>query len=393
MFFLKKWFGSAISLLIGSIIAASPYFIFTSIFVGNNIFVLPLLVFFIICNYYIFIANRDLKKFIWFLAGLSVSFIFEFEVAFGLFLIPSYFLILLLKKQTRRILFRRKRFVFFLSGFIIPFIPRLLFEIKNGFFQIKTIFSYFLQPKISSPKSLIDVLVSRSNLFWRYFKGLFANDLTFYSFLLGLIISGLVVLYKRKKNNYKSINFFSSLILLLFIFSLFYKDNFWANYYEGIQYLFLVLAANIFFLALNKKRGLLVLLIMVLFINLATSMNSVIKDFNKKPEQKLLNNQIAIVTYISNKVQLPKESEYCVKVYTPPVIPFTYRYLFLYKNISKKISYPKEEWVNRKCWYIIETDDNKERRAEWIDKNIPRVADMVEKKLFNDVEILLYELN
>ena len=49
MFFLKKWFGSAISLLIGSIIAASPYFIFTSIFVGNNIFVIPLLVFFIIC--------------------------------------------------------------------------------------------------------------------------------------------------------------------------------------------------------------------------------------------------------------------------------------------------------------------------------------------------------
>ena len=393
MFFIRKWFGSVISLLIGAIIASSPYFIFTSIFVGNNIFVLPVLVVFIISNYYLFYSNQIQKNYLWLIAGLSVSFVFEFEVAFGLFLIPSYLFILLLNRNTRKHLFSKKRFSPLLLGLVIPLVPRLLFEMKNGFSQIKTILAFFLKPKQINPRSLLDILFDRFNLFWGYAKGLFANDMILYSFLLALFIGLLIILLNRKKTNYGSLLFFSLIIIFLFIFSLFYKDNFWNNYYEGIQYLFLVLAANVLFLALNKNKLVLIFIVLTLLINLATSLNTIVKDWNNKPQEKLLKSQIAIVDYIGDKIKSEKNSNYCVKVYTPPVIPFTYNYLFLYNKLAKKIETPQNNWIDGKCWYIIETDDNKERRTEWIEKNIPSKAKLIQKRLFNDVEVSLYELD
>ncbi|OGK39341.1 hypothetical protein A3A74_05220 [Candidatus Roizmanbacteria bacterium RIFCSPLOWO2_01_FULL_35_13] len=391
MFFIKKWFGSLISLLIGAIIASSPYFIFTSLFVGNNIFVLPLLVLFIICNYYIFNAARTVKKTIWFWAGLLVALIFEFEVAFGLFLLPSYILILLLNKNTRKNLSVNKGLLPYMAGLIIPFVPRILFEIKNNFMQSKVLVSFFFKPKIFNPRTFNEIILDRVNLFWGYFKGIFSDQLVFSVFLFTLVICLLVVLSKLNKSKDRTLGFFSLSVLLLFVLSLFYKDNFWGNYYEGIQYLFLVMSGNILYVGLKKVNMLSLLIAALLIIVLVNSANSVVKDWSKKPERKLLGNQLAIVDYISDKFG-DKDREYCVKVYTPPVIPYTYRYLFLHKNISKKIPQPKEDWVKDKCWFIIENDDYKERRLQWLDSNIPKDAKVIEKKTFLDVDVALYEI-
>src|SRR3989344_618459 len=103
-YFLYRNFGFLIAGIISLLVASSPYFIFTSIFVGNNIFVMPIFLLFLLINYSIITSSKEQVaklKSLFFINGLLLGFVAEFEVAFGLFLIPSYFILILLFGRLR----------------------------------------------------------------------------------------------------------------------------------------------------------------------------------------------------------------------------------------------------------------------------------------------------
>lgn len=115
-------------------------------------------------------------------------------------------------------------------------------------------------------------------------------------------------------------------------------------------------------------------------------------DFKTKPNTVgTLKQHLQIVDYVV--LNEKSQKDYCLKIYTPPVIPYTYNYLFLYNNISEDVPLPKTESVDGRCWYIIEPDDNKERRTEWLTENIPLKANVIKKKVFNEIEVSLYKLD
>ena len=84
--FYQKYFGNLIAILLALIITLSPYFIFTSLFVGNNIMVLPVMVGFLIINFKLFEDRKiDRPLTMSLFAGLTLGLIGEFELSFGLF--------------------------------------------------------------------------------------------------------------------------------------------------------------------------------------------------------------------------------------------------------------------------------------------------------------------
>src|SRR3989338_385418 len=260
--------------------------------------------------------------------------------------------------------------------------------------QTRILLSYLTNSSTQNPPLYSQTVQERINLFYGYFTSLFLNDFVFKIFFVFLILTVYFIFeYKIKKYHPSALFFLLMIISLFFLSTLNASGFFWGNYFEGIQYLILIILA----LALSFKLQTLsaifdYLKVAVLSVIFLSSLNSLLKTNNSKPNTVgTLKLQSQVVDYIYQKEK--NTDNYCVKIYTPPVIPFTYNYLSLYGNISKHYSLPKNDWFERKCWYIVETDDNNERRAEWLEKNIPRKAKIANKKLFNDVEVILYELD
>ncbi len=392
-YFLNKYFGSLTSLLISLLVATSPYFIFTSLFVGNNIMVLPVLFLFLIIHLHLLSEKTEQKKpWLLFGVGLLLGLVAEFEFAFGLFLIPTYFLIIAFHRQLRSHFSTIRKTKYALVGFIIPFVPRILFELKNHFLQTTSFITALLHNNTQNPNSYAGALKDRFILIFDYYRSLFSSDLSllFFTLLLAFVLY-LAIEYKEIKFK-KVFSFFLLLFIGLFLLSVTYKDNFfWGNYFEGIQYLYLLLIAFAISGQTKIHATLLNILKVALFcFILISSIITIANDTRKKPDiQGGLASQQQIVNYVIS--QEKNNNSYCVKIYTPPVIPYTYEYLFLYNKLSRRTVVPEKDWVRQQCWAIIEPDDFTARKDKWVYDNIPRVAHAVRQTVINGTTIVLYE--
>lgn len=389
---IKKYLGYFLSFLFLTLITFSDYFIFqSSSFVGNTVMILPTLAFFLI-NLFLLLEKKSKNySVILFTIGILLGFLFEFEFGFGFFLIPSYILGIFIFKEIKKYHLVKKNLFLFLLGLLIPITPRLLFEIKNNFIQTKVLINYLIKPKYFNPKPLNDVFIDRINMFINYYLSLFGNKILAVAFLLFLAAILLLIINKKIAIIYKkSLVFFIYLLLLLFLLSNLYKDNFWSYYYEGIQYLFIF----IILLLLKVESKIKVLkkfknLIIVFFCLLIIWGKAYKTDLNFKVNKKTsgLSTRMSVTNFIISKEKYNKN--YCVKIYTPPVIPYTYNYLFFYKQYKKKINQPKSEWVNNQCWFIIEDDDYKKRQEIWVENNIPLNKKVLIKKYFYRTKVIL----
>ncbi|MCX6731216.1 MAG: hypothetical protein NTZ55_05190, partial [Candidatus Roizmanbacteria bacterium] len=241
MIFLKKEFGSLTSLLFGILIVVAPYFTFISLFAGNNVMVLPSLLIFLISNYYLFTSKKNSLPLL-FITGFSLALVGEFELSFGIFLVPLYFIGIIMFHSLRKKIITKSG-LFFLFGLAAGFMPRILFELKNSFTQTKVLLSFLFHPKLYSAAS---PYLSRVSERWILFKGyyfeMFSERYFAYVFIISIcIIAGITLLaVLRKKSKIEPIFFFYVYLLGgLFFLATLYKDFFWKNYYEGIHYIFL----------------------------------------------------------------------------------------------------------------------------------------------------------
>jgi len=360
-----------------------------SLFAGNNSMVLPSLLIFLICNYYLF-KNKQVSLLLLFITGLSIALVSEFELSFGIFLIPLYVGAIFLFPALRKTLLQKGGFSF-LSGLIIGFLPRILFESKNAFMQSKVLLSFFLRSSLlNNPTSYSNRLVERWILFKIYYFEMFSERYFAYIFLIFLIVIAIITVISviRKKSKIQPIFFFYSYLLGgLFFLATFYKDFFWKNYYEGIHYIFIFIFITMMGQIVHKryiiaKRAILFSLILgFAILNIVNVRGSLA---NKVPFDGLQVNE-AVVNYILRNQNLDKK--YCVRIYTPSVIPHTYNYLFLVNKMS-----PSNEWVQDTCWFIVEPDSYKKRRDEWMRINEPKDPHTVDIKIVKDIEIRYYKV-
>lgn len=381
-YFLKKIFNEKIALFLFFLITFSPYFISKSAFVGNTTLVFPFFIAFLLINFFILEKKQKNNK-VFSLLGLSLGFIFEFEFGFGFLLIPLYFLLILLIKDLRKTFFNIKNFLYFIFGIFIPIIPRLLFEFRNGFIQTKTLINYLIQPHYFNPKPFDQVFNDRILTFIDYAKAIFNHPLIAFIFYFILFKNFCSCFIKKNVIYKKAYSFFLVLFLGLFIFANLYGDNFWRYYYEGIEYLILFILALFFY---QKKENQLVN--KLIKFTVVTTIFIFIVNFQLKATVEKSTGLITrerIVNFVLEKEN--NLNNYCVIVYTPPAIPYTYDYLFLYQEIKEKAKKPTNSWVKNQCWYIIEKDDIKIRRENWIKNNVPKNSKTIIHKNFFDAEV------
>lgn len=376
-FFLNKYFNYYIALLFLISTSISDYFI-KNAFSPSNDHLAPFFTIGFIYFSYKYFLNKKRENL--FFTALFSSFILESEFAFGIFLIPSVFISFILTEKKDFI----KKIHLFILGLIIPSTPRILFEIKNNFLQTKNFFKYLTEVTNKTNINILLIIKERFFLFYQYINDLFSYKLITLFFIL-VLISSLFYFIKNKKNKWLKFSLF--IIFSIFIFSFIYKKGpFYSYYLNGIQYLFFTIISLILFQLKKTKKIIILILIFYFFVNLINFKNSIIK--NKIPLIGLrADHQI-----IKHLIQETKNKDFCLKIYTPPVIPYTYQYLLSYYSQKNQIRIPKNDFYKNKCYMIIDYDEYKFRINEWRKNNIPDTAKLINKKIFENKTIIeLYE--
>jgi hypothetical protein len=389
--FLFHYLGKSIAAAMALIIATSPYFQMTSLFIGNNIMVIPTLLVFTWLNYAVFstkINDKKVKQWVVFGLGLSLGLIAEFELSFGMFLIPLYIVAIFLFSSLRKAILHIPHALLFSAGLLIAFSLRIFFELRHGFLQTKTLIGFFITPHLYNPKPYIDVFKDRVVLFRTYFEGLSGNWIVLTIIAMLFVFLLLFVLNKRRST--PVLRFFLFLLAGLFFLSTFYKDNFWANYYEGILLIFLTIMSILLNLAQENQVKKILLSILIVILVFAGFTDS-IRSFYGKPRIEGLIKMEKVIDYIDSKIGT-SDGNYCVKIYTPPAIPYTYNYLFLYKKLRYNIPLPQSQWVHNRCWFVLERDDYEARKVKWMnDQGLDR-SKKLEGTIIVDTDIQYFEI-
>lgn len=415
-FTIKKIFGQTSATWSSAVIASAQYYVSSHTFAGNNILAIPAFTSFCIMltalvKYSRSTLSLNKKLVIVFSIGLSAGFVAETELAFGLFLMPTLIALFTFSKEFRSFLLSRRSSITFVVGLIIPFVPRILFEIKNNFMQTQILLGFFTKPKLYNPKSYYEVLGERMLTFRGYIEQSLGSNYLLIVTLVALVIAVYFFFINPKLNDKyklkstKDSSIFSSMMINLlivlsglFVFSLVYRDPFWSNYYEGIQIGFLLLAVIVLkYIESFSKKAYFSLLLLVILSSAIISVERFSITYSWKTRLDGMKLQEDVVRYIVDYENKSGDKVFCARVFTPPVIPHTYDYLWLYHYLEKNSETPRYEYIKNKCWYIIEPEwkGYEFRQIEWKKANIPLNAVPIfsTHRLFNDIEVVRYEMN
>lgn len=387
-YFIRREFNFLTAVLFLCIMATSPFLLINTFFLWNVLMAPYFIILLLIC---ISALIRTKEPYILFLMSLMLGFILQFELSLGFLIIPSAMITLVFIKETRPIFLSVRGFIFFILGFAIPLSPVVLFEVRHDFLQTKALINFFLNPTTQNESTLVGAFHERISLFIDYYKNIFFENKSIFGLIfytLGII--GFVAGFSKMSSAHKKICFFLvCLIGFLFVFSMLNKNNFfWGYYYNGIHYffLFLTLAGFYMYSNFNKNTHKIALIVVSLYIliNVFTIFS---KSPFKAPEQPLgIRKSEIIVEYIYAQA---KNKDVCVKIYTPPITPYVYDYLFQYYSRTKQYNKPVTDFVDNECFYIIDDEQKgyEFRITKWRKDMIPENSKVVHLKRIQDTLI------
>ena len=319
------------------------------------------------------------------ISGLSL---FSFGSAGELFYFPAILIFLMLQWKNRP---DKKNLILSIALFVLTFLPLILFDLKhNGILRTNMVNTFVGEKSFTLPsgslfesrnKSYYDIFTTK--LFHSRGKeeitALWGLALSFVLFLPGLL--------KNKKTKIILILLISPLVGLYF-----YQGNYtvlYDYYVTGYYLIFILLAAVVLGKIWSHKLGmLLVAYFMYLFIaNNYDVLRYKLNDKSNSPGSIALVNQLESVDWIFDNA---RGEVFNVDVYVPPVIPYSYDYLFLWQGTKRceenLCGLTTKENVKR-VYTLYEKDfDHPERLQAWMDRQ-GGVGKVVEENSFGGIVV------
>ena len=351
-FFGKKIFGIYGGILLSLLIAISPVFIAQSRFLWSPN---PPTLFILLSFYFTYLAVRKNNLYI-FLSAFFAAFVYNFELGIAVPLSISLFLYSLF-------IFRRelKNYLYLFLGFLIGYIPMILFEVRHGFMGTKSIISYLTNhtPHPAGISSGIHFLIDHFNSFVFNFKDTFPIDNTFnFLFLTLIILISIYFLIKEKNKDFKY--FFSYLIFLIPVTFLIFaplKNTVWGIYLLHLNLVYVLLFSYIVYSVFRiKDLKLITLSVLVISILTLNGINNSIKvtshDIFDYGGTAKLNGKMDAIDYIYKDA---KGKPFGLLVFTPPVYTYPYDYLLWWYGERKYHYIPYNEKKGT-FYLLIQTD-------------------------------------
>lgn len=320
----------------------------------------PVMLFSVLLAYSFLQITQGKTKF-WLLAVLSLAAGLQFEIASAAFFIPAIIIFLLWEwrhKPTKKI-FLVSSLIFFVSLF-----PQILFELRHQFVMTQNIFEELFSKPSFQPFSQ-QFFTTRLELY--LFS--FGNKLfSYHKPLLNLATSFLLTIGLLTKKYWLSpltkiilIIIFPQLILLLFYHGNY--GNVYDYHFSGSFPLFILLVAIWLSSCVKFIWGKFLLIIFLfLFIYSNITSYSILFSNSNKPDYVILTDQIQAVDWIYKDTG---QTPFNVDVYVPPVIPYSYEYLFLWRG-QRYSQHPENNQLPR-IYTLYEPDlPNPDRLVSWL---------------------------
>ncbi len=344
----KDFFNRKIGLL-GALFWGFSYYLVRSARWFSNPSPLPFFVFLLLYGLGQVILKKKDRYLLLISFCLAVS--LQLEVASAVFFFPSLILIWFVFKPKIK---DKRNIIYSLLIFFGFLIPQALFEIKNNFLMVRNFFS-FNKGDINTDTSTWSIpnLAFIKERFLSYFDILFSKlegvpkmGSRFLGWLW-LIFSGYQIWrYFKKRTDQDKMAFI--LIIFLFVpllFLFFFSGNYgrlYDYYLTGFFPAFILLFALFVSKFFNKKLyfPILALIIIWFFNGNIFYLKGYLSAGFDGPEHITLGNQLQSIDWI---YQDAKGEKFNVDVYVPPVIPYSYDYLFKWYGQKKYNYQPQEE--------------------------------------------------
>ena len=321
------------------------------------------------------------KQYGWFIisfvSGLSL---FSFGSSGELFYVPAIFILLVLDWKNKPNL---KTLLISLFLFSITFMPLVVFDLKHDGILRSGMASNFVEEKsFALPTKLVSE--SRTKFFYDSFSTKLFHSREKTEVVLLIILTVLTILYLPSLIK----NRFTRIILILITAPVvglyFYQGNhmnLYDYYMTGYYMIFLFFVSLVLGKVWNKNilGKLFVIFLLIIFIrNNYYPLNFKLTDTSSSPNSLNFINQLQAVDFISKD---SKDKEFNIDVYVPPVISYSYDYLFKWKGIRQE-----ENQVNLLYTLYEQDGPHPERLKAWLDRQ-EKIGKVVYKETFGGITV------
>lgn len=303
------------------------------------------------------------------LAMVALALSLQLEAASAIWFIPA----IIISLVYLRVSLSKKWWLLGLATFILLSSAQVIFDLKHNFLISKAFYNFLVSEK-SFKTSFWQTVQLRIPFYFKTYSSAFAFEgKQMMVFLFGLITE-LVLLrvgvFKELEKRFWRVNILLIWILSPLVGFLFYQGNngyVWSYYLSGTLpavYLLAGLVAVLWF----KKLFLAPLAIIFLFLFLTTNIDRMRGYLLQGPPGENTIDLMSQKQSVDFIYQDAKTTEFNVDVYVPPVIPYTYDYLFVWYGKNKYGFEPKKN--NVELLYTLEEADppHPERLKAFIDR-------------------------
>lgn len=380
------------------------------IFSKNNVFIILWILFFfqfssyflspwnphpapllILLEIYLLVKIKNYNILNLLILGLIAGLITNFQFSFGLGVILGIFLFILIKlssgfiklKKPSVILNNFKLIFSYILGILIAYLPSIIFELRHGGNQIKSIWKAFSDSFFYNSASVGVTGLTKKEVIIEFFKrGSSILNINFYPYaniiiysviliaLIGFIYAKKIKLLKEEKKIIGVFITVSVSVLFLFISS---KNPVWIYHFIGTEIFFMLLLGII----LNKIYFLRVIFyfwtIYILFTNIINILTPSIHNPYAVPSIKAKERILDVVYTDANK------ERFTILIYSPAIYTYDFDYLLNWYGKSKYSYLPDRELLDNKIVYLVIPLSDKEIVMDYINYKTPKDNFITEK--------------
>ena len=353
-FFGLKLFGKWGGFLLSLLISMSPVFIAQSRFIWSPN---PPTIFILISFYFTYLLTVSKKKLYLFLASFFSAFVYNFElgIAVPLSLTLLIYSLFIFRKKLKGV-------IILFVGFVVGYLPMILFEIRHGFLGTKSTISYLTaNHQQHLEHSNLYYLLDHVKSFLNGFQNTFSINMYPVIFLLLIIVFVIYFIIHEKNINIKY--FFSYLLLLIPVTFLVFaplRNTVWSFYLLHLNLAYLLFFTYITYsIFLKKFNKLFVLMVLFIAILTAAGINNAtqtwVHDYADYGGTAKIKGKMDALDYIYKDA---KGMPFGLLVFSPPVYTYPYDYLLWWYG-QRKYGYIPYNEKKGTFYLLIEPDGTK----------------------------------
>ncbi|RJR29527.1 hypothetical protein C4564_02210 [Candidatus Microgenomates bacterium] len=294
------------------------------------------------------------KKQGFFWVGFWLGGLFEFGIGFGALFTVS----VITSFLSTRVKINTRSVIAGVLGFGIWALPRILFELRHNFQQLRSLAQYIQGPSVYDTDPLRMRFIQRYETLRDLFSDSFATGNTWVAIIiLGAVLMGLGLFYRSEHDALvkKFMTFLISTLAVFFAISVLYPAPLWSYYMVGLSALFLPIGAIALYAAFQKHPKPMLLVGLLIVVMYCISVVRLLRGSDWEGDQSVYKNQLRVVDAIFTDSQ---GEVFNAPVYTPVVRDYTYQYLFLWRGNSRYGFTPDRDAVTSLAYFILEPEEN-----------------------------------